>query len=386
MLGGWSWRRVVMIVAAAGLAGVTGWLLAEGSRGVEIAAVLGFPIAVLGVLVAALGLFAAVRGTPVTPTPPPSTSPEERSTSPRWSIRRRIALAVVALVTLAATVAGVVIGAIGLTDSTDEPPEIGSAIQNPRDANPCLLIDSDALSSFGTPRLATSPWLEGCEFTIDTPDGIEARLRVQFRKADWAKSDYSAKIVQFEGAPACESFRRQADQPSISITAFSRDDEPIDLCAITRVATATVDNLIERQRTIPYTSNRAAGYSHSDHNACDTLDNATFSKHGLEPISRTAGFANWTCFWDMKDGTHVAVFFRLDEVDHGTYYGERAAIAEREAFRDTRENSCGYYVVHRSGPTATEMFHVTVEGPLSAERRCVVAADLATAVEGELRG
>jgi hypothetical protein len=48
-------RWVLVTVVAVGLAGVTGWMLAIGDRGVQVAAILGFPIAVLGMLVAAVG-------------------------------------------------------------------------------------------------------------------------------------------------------------------------------------------------------------------------------------------------------------------------------------------------------------------------------------------
>lgn len=176
---------VAVVAAVVGLAGVTGWMLAEGDRGVEIAAVLGFPVAVLGVLVAALGLLVAFRGNPVTSTPPPGEPLEEATKSPGWPVRRRIALAAGALVMLAAAVAGVVIGVVILTDPTHQPsPPSPSILLNPdlsvlRDADPCLLIDENALRVFGVLERATSPWLEGCEVAINTSEGGEARLRVQ---------------------------------------------------------------------------------------------------------------------------------------------------------------------------------------------------------------
>lgn len=118
---------------------------------------------------------------------------------------------------------------------------------------------------------------------------------------------------------------------------------------------------------MPYTPNRTSGYSHAGHNACDTLDHATFSKHGLDPTNRTAGFANWTCFWDMEDGTQVGVLFGLGDLDYGDF-GERTTIAENDAFIDrSNEESCVVYVVHRSALAVAEMFHVTVEGPLAAD-------------------
>jgi hypothetical protein len=247
------------------------------------------------------------------------------------------------------------------------------------------LIDPHALGVFGTPHLVTSPWLEGCEFTIDTVEGGEARLRVQFYNRVRKASEYDGRVTEFEGAPACQSVRLPSAQLSIAITAFSRDGEPLGLCAITKSATTTVDQVVDSPGGIPYTPNRTAGYSHADHHACDTLDNATLSRYGFEPTGRTPGFANWTCFWDMADDSQVSVFFRLDEVDYGSYYGQPREIAGKEAFQDTsEENSCGFYVVHRSGPTATEMFHVTVEGPLTADQRCNRAADLATTVEEKL--
>lgn len=184
MLRGRPGRRIVVVAAAVGLAGVTGWMLAEGDRGVEIAAVLGFPVAVLGVLVAALGLLVAFRGNPVTSTLPPDEPLDEGAKSPGWSVRQRIALAAGALVMFVATVAGVVIGVIMLTDPTHQPsPPLPSILLHPdlsalRDADPCLLIDENALRAFGVLERATSPWLHGCEVAIDTSEGGEARLRV----------------------------------------------------------------------------------------------------------------------------------------------------------------------------------------------------------------
>jgi hypothetical protein len=390
MLRGRRGRWVVVAAAAVGLAGVTAWMLAEGDRGVEIAAVLGFPVAVLGVLVAALGLLVAFRGNTVTSTPPPGEPPDEGAKSPGWSVRQRIALAAGALVMLAATVAGVVIRVIMLTDPTHQPsPPSPSILLHPdlsalRDADPCLLIDENALRAFGTLQSAVSPWLQGCEVAILIREGVEARLRVNFGNADSEEPEYNENILDFEHSPACQSRRLPAKQPSIQITTLTHSSEPIDLCAITKSATTTVDNIIGREGSIPSTPNRTSGYSHAGHNACDTLDHATFSKHGLDLTDRTTGFANWTCFWNMKDGTQVSVLFGLGDLDYHDFR-ERTTIAEKDAFLDrSSEERCIVYVVHRSALAVAEMFHVTVEGPLAADQRCNLAVDLAPTVEKKL--
>ncbi|MDQ3152085.1 MAG: hypothetical protein M3R63_10325 [Actinomycetota bacterium] len=108
--------------------------------------------------------------------------------------------------------------------------------------------------------------------------------------------------------------------------------------------------------------------------------------HGFDPIHRRTGFANWTCYWTMKDDTVLGVLLGLGDLDYGDY-GEPATIAGKAAFRDRDEERCVVYVAHRSGPTATaEMFHVSVEGPLDPDQRCDLAAELATDVEGKLPG
>jgi len=197
-------------------------------------------------------------------------------------VRARIALAAGALVTLVATVSGVLIGVIMQTDSADElplPSTVNAGPSDPREANPCLLIDDNALRAFGTPSRATSPWLAGCEVAIDTREGSDARLRVQFDNPDPEEPEYDEGIVEIEGARGCESRRDLTDQLSVTVTAFTHSDDLIDLCAITRVAKAVADEIIDR-RDVPYTPDRTSNYSHASHKACDLLDNATFSEYG----------------------------------------------------------------------------------------------------------
>ncbi|HEU0089393.1 MAG TPA: hypothetical protein VFQ77_17415 [Pseudonocardiaceae bacterium] len=388
-LGGWSARWIVVAAVAVGLAAVTGWMLTKGDRGVQVAAVLGFPVAVLGVLVAALGLLMVIRGNPVPPPQSPEQRSEERPESPRWSVRARIALAAGAIVTLAVTVSGVLIGVITLTDSTGEPQVPSPANTGPRDpreADPCLLIDENALRSFGTPSLATSPWLQGCEYVIDNPEGGDARLRVQFRSPDPKEPEYDERIVKIEGAPGCESRRELTAQLAVTVAAFTHSDNPVDLCAITRAATTVADNIID-QKGVPYIPGRTSNYSHASYRACDLLDNATFSNHGLDPIHRNTGFGNWTCYWTMADNTVVGVLLGLGDLDYGDYGEPTTMIAGKDAFLDRGQEPCVVYVVHRSGSTATaEMFHVSVEGPLDVNQRCDLAAKLAKAVEEKLPG
>ncbi len=270
---------------------------------------------------------------------------------------------------------------------------------NPRDAGPCPLINLDSLRQFGQPRFTTSPWLHGCQATIKTTDGSDTRLRVILSRPTESVAALGGTPeqvggltivrkgrIRYENASACRNLLVWADQPRISLTTFTYSDEKVDLCAVAEAATSAAVAQLKRAGGITYTPDRTSGYSHARSDACTLLDTAVLSRFpGLNSNDRSPEFANWSCFWGTKDDLRrVALHLRLDEPVRGDYNGTPTTIAGKTAFLSSDAGSCTIHVVHRSTPTATEMFQLEVEGTLPADGLCTLATELATTVEEKL--
>ncbi len=192
--------------------------------------------------------------------------------------------------------------------------------------------------------------------------------------------------VRYENASACMHLLVWADQPLITLVAFTYNDERVDLCAVAEAATSVAVEQLKRAGGITYTPDRTSHYSHARSDACTLLDTAALSRFpGLNSSDRSPEFANWSCSWGTKDELRgINLHLRLDEPVHEKFYGTPTTIAGKTAFLSNDADSCTIHVVHRSTPTATEMYELTVEASLPAEELRTLATDLATTVEEKL--
>ncbi|MGH3932322.1 MAG: protein kinase domain-containing protein [Pseudonocardiaceae bacterium] len=272
--------------------------------------------------------------------------------------------------------------------------------RNPRDADPCALINLGSLRPFGDPQFGTGPWLQSCQADIETPNNDNVQLRVIFDDYEPAselegeaqqlgeRTVVRSGMVDYWGTDqACRHYLvLAADQPKIIIYALTYNDETTDLCAVAEAATTAALEALNRGGGITYTPDRTAIYSHAGSDACSLLDNSTLTTvPGLDP-DQSPDYANWSCHWDTKDREHgVSLHLRLEAIPLSEYFSEElqpVTIAGKQAFFDGRkEKRCDVQVVHRSTPTTAEILELQVEAPLAADELCALATNLATTAE-----
>jgi hypothetical protein len=277
----------------------------------------------------------------------------------------------------------------------------GQLRRNPRNADPCALLNLDALRPFGEPRLTTGPWMASCQANIETINGDDIELRVIFENPEpvselkgtpvqlGERTLVRAGTVPYWGTEACRNrLVLGADQPMITINTLTQDG-PVDLCAVTEAATTAAIEALDRDGGIKYSPERTALYSYAHIDACALLDNAILATvPGLKPNGRSPGYGNWACHWHTKDENHrLSLLLRLEEAILPDFYEDlqNATIAGKQAFLDESEpQRCDAHVVHRSTPTATEMLEIQVEAPLASDELCTLATSLATTAEKQL--
>ncbi|MGH3914146.1 MAG: serine/threonine-protein kinase [Pseudonocardiaceae bacterium] len=272
--------------------------------------------------------------------------------------------------------------------------------RNPRDADPCALINLDSLRPYGDPRFGTGPWLQSCQADIETTNNDNVQLRVIFGDYEpvselkgepeqlGERTVVRSSIVPYWGTDqACRRYLvLDTDQPKIIIYALTYNDETTDLCAVAETATTAAIEALDRNGGITYTPDRTASYSHAGSDACSLLDNsALMTIPGLDP-DQSPHYANWTCQWDTKDKDHgVSLHLRLEAIPLSDFFSEElqpVTIAEKQAFVDGREEKrCNIHVVHRSTPTVAEILELQVNAPLAADELCALATNLATTAE-----
>jgi hypothetical protein len=262
---------------------------------------------------------------------------------------------------------------------------------NPKDADPCALIDFAALRQFGTPRRSLQGFAPGCQAAIDTPTHGGITLEVYFsapantpppgersRIGDLALT--RASMAQGTFTPYCNRTLTLTDRNHIVIDAVGRTSAP--LCEVSEAGLQTVLTRL-RDKQITYTPGRTAARSFSNVDACTLLSDDDIRASGVEATIRTPEYGNWGCHWGTTT-LGVKALFRLDDATPGGYgtptvVGGRRAWFTNSAGASTR--TCAVYVVSRPAATPqseTEILETTVTNTLPNDDRCKRATDLAT--------
>jgi len=317
---------------------------------------------------------------------------------PAWLSRHTAVIAVAVTVVLGA--AGLVL--VLNRDTVD------AATQRLRNADPCPLLDIEALEEFGDPEPITPQFLQSCRATVTSP-GHETEVRVGFDppapRADLV-SDTDTDQIQRIGAifivPEKQLELRTGqectyrlwlapDQPVVAVEAQSYDKIPIELCQVSHTAMMAAVGVLASGVGIEYVEDRTGKYSHAQHKACDLLDSTALSKvPGLGPNSAEPGYANWRCVWSGSGGRATVELELLLEKPNFTGYDEEdyRDIDGKAGYVSDNEEDCDADVVHRrsSDPDrATEMLRLAVKAPdKSPDELCALVTDLAIAAEQEL--
>ncbi|HWR48644.1 MAG TPA: hypothetical protein VN327_13690, partial [Pseudonocardiaceae bacterium] len=324
---------------------------------------------------------------------------------------------VLALITLAALAAGTTLALIGGNHNVPRAaaPTLPSAVGpialtgDPKEADPCALIDLAPLRQFGQPSYIDNGPLGGCQARIGTAKG-NFHLNVSFAAPAVSMTSRSGTpqrlgdltIIRKGNLPGnswagCENVLVLADRTRIVIQTYGPPALlPYNLCAVTEVGTTTAVDSLARYG-ISYRPGRTSGSLLAGSDACAVLDRGALTKvAGLDATIRDPGFANWSCTWgaSSKGSPQVSLSFVRH---HGNWfaigeYGRATVIAGRLAWLRTvagKDNpqQCIASVVHGPAPSATvttDMIEISVDAPASRADLCARATELARATEAKL--
>ena len=207
------------------------------------------------------------------PPPPVSRPPQPRIRWPRWRLwapwprQHRL----LALIILTGIGLGTWFGVHALTSAGQAipvgvpplPATVGpiALTGDPKAADPCPLINPTWLYQFGTVRIATPAIPNECRVRITSPDGADARLRVDFTTPASPIDSVGNERQQLGQLTIARAHGRQwtrvgwcknvivlADRTLVTITANDYVGEKrkkrLDLCALTEVGTATAVNAL----------------------------------------------------------------------------------------------------------------------------------------------
>jgi len=246
-------------------------------------------------------------------------------------------------------------------DDPDDPGNGGTAstadlIGDSRTADPCALIDSDALAEYGDAVLdADYGNFNACYVFVTDPSGTEVDVKVGFaQEGDGPPSGQAEMIGQIgvirepgDGDSCTRNLALPGDERFAFVSASQHDDGVADLCAMADTAASVAVEALNRgpvpRREAPDTE------SLINVDACGLLDAEALDLFpGVEATRPEARFANWECHWRNTDGATLLIEFdREDQAAAQT--GSPVTIGGHQVYIDPEGygDACQVSVVHR---------------------------------------
>jgi hypothetical protein len=281
----------------------------------------------------------------------------------------------------------------------------GSAIIGvPATADPCALLDTEALGAFGLTRLDTDHGeLNRCDVFVTSDDGAvtEVSLKIWHNTEDAAEPNRRVGRITVvdDESELPEECGRELFLPggdyNISLDAQLETGDVDDLCALAdatlnHATTVLNDGEIPRREQAP-----AAGSLYTQ-SVCDLLAGEPLERlPGVDPAHPNVGFAEWECRWETDDGKDLRVLFQhsdpLTEDD-----GERHVLGGHEVFDEGDSwsaDSCLVSIVNRVAPsvdgegdTVAELVRLQLEagGDEPVDELCGLLLDIAEPVAAAL--
>ena len=286
------------------------------------------------------------------------------------------------------------IGADGPTQlgSPALPPDVGpiAFTGNPRDAEPCALMDLSWLRQFGavTPRLPFLP--STCEVGIGPP-GAQTLMRVYFEIANASPAGQNSpeagqvrrvgtqSVVHTATEATCQNRIELQGAQAVVVTLGG---VVLDRCAVTEVGT-NVAMAALRQHGVTYRPGRTAIWRNAAADACTLLLPGDVAAAGIRGAVRKPGYAHWVCAW-LSGPSYVELDINLAEASSVRW--EPAVVGGRQAWINrvstARPAVCQVMVVTRPAPApgdADEMLSVRTALDRPIDQVCARASTIAAA-------
>lgn len=304
-------------------------------------------------------------------------------------------------------VAGASTGSIDGAANAPAPSVAGESdgiIGDPATADPCALLDVEALGAFGLTRVRTDhAELNRCDVVVTSNDSAVTAVSAKIWHNNEDPAEPNRRVggitVVDEEDDMPEECSRALFLPggdyNISLDAEVEAGEVDDLCAladatVNQATTVLNDGQLPRRERTP---DPASLYTQS---ACDLLAGEPLERlPGVVADRPTVGFAEWECKWGTDDGKELTARFQFnDPLSEDS--GERFVLSGHEVFNEGDSwtaTSCLVSIVNRvavsadgDGDIVAELvrLHLEADGDESVDELCDVLLDIAQPVAARL--
>lgn len=289
--------------------------------------------------------------------------------------------------------------------------ENSGIVGDPATADPCALLDAEALGAFGQTRIRTDNGdLNSCDVVVTRDDGalIVASLTIWHNGEEPAEPNRQVGRItvvndEYELPDECsrELYLPGGDY-NISLDVWQETwneaagaGKVDNLCEIADANLGHTTTLLNEGQ-IPRRAQAPAAGSLYTQSACDLLAGEPLGRlPGVEASRPVVGFAEWDCQWEVDDGKELRVLFQhSDPLSEDT--GERFVLSGHEVFDEGdswSEDSCLVSIVNRvavsrdgDGDIVAELVRLHLEGGggESVDELCALALDIAEPVAAAL--
>lgn len=285
-------------------------------------------------------------------------------------------------------------------------------VGDPATADPCALLDVEALGAFGQTRIRTDNGdLNSCDVVVTRDDGalIVVSLTIWHNSEKPAEPNRQVGRItvvndEYELPDECSrelylpggDYNMSLDVWQETWNETSQGAGEVDnLCEIADATLGHTTTLLNEGQ-IPRRAQAPAAGSLYTQSACDLLAGEPLERlPGVDAASPVVGFAEWDCQWEVDDGKELRVLFQHnDPLSEDS--GERFVLSGHEVFNEGdswSEDSCLVSIVNRvavsrdgDGDIVAELVRIHLEagGDESVDELCALALDIAEPVAAAL--
>jgi hypothetical protein len=281
-----------------------------------------------------------------------------------------------------------------------EPPEEAAEVDfigDAASADPCALLDAEALGVYGKARFDTDDGnFNRCDLIIDTPAGDIDVIAYFYRTEAEPQSDAEVEMAGSIGVLRHEGEHEECDrnlwlpdgEHVVSISAEQHSSGENDLCPVADTAVEGALAVLEEEGQVPRRTGEPDAGSLFFADACALLDDEALERFpGVDADHPARGVAGWECHWSSTT-SDIDVKIQFDRGEPpGAADGELLEFAGRSVFDQGDrwgDDRCLVSVVHRQlpspdedGTTIAELVRIEVIGEEPMEERCDLGVALA---------
>lgn len=229
-------------------------------------------------------------------------------------------------------------------------------------ADPCALLDVEALGAFGLTRLDTDNGeLNRCDVFVSDDAGAVTEVSIKLWRNSERPTEPNRQVgrvtVVDDESELPEECSRELFLPggdyNISLDSERQSGEVDDLCALADATLNHATNVLNAGE-IPRRERAPAPGSLYTQSVCDLLAGEPLDRlPGVDAAHPLVGFAEWECKWDADDGKELRVLFQHSDPPTPDD-GERTVLHGHEVFDEGDSwsaTSCLVSIVNRVAPS-----------------------------------